>query len=74
MPLINCSFQDASSGGSDDWVQVQLNPRAVFVIESRDRGRDKFVLSPSKIVPAGEDALIVFKTTFDALESDVSCK
>lgn len=61
---------DESSGGSDDWVQVKLKPKVVFVIESRDRGKDNFLLSPKEIVPAGEDALIVLQTAFEALEHD----
>lgn len=65
------SFADESSGGSDDWVQVQFRPKAVFVIESRDRGNDNFLLSPNKIIPAGEDALIFLQTIFDHLEQSL---
>ncbi|XP_067142376.1 carboxypeptidase A2-like [Centruroides vittatus] len=43
------------TGNSVDWAYAELGVKHSFVIELRDKGREKFELDPRHIIPVGEE-------------------
>lgn len=54
-------FPDLAPGGSDDWA-YNLGIKYSFTFELQDRGEYGFLLPPSHIAPACNEALTAVKT------------
>lgn len=55
------------SGNSADWVQNRINPQFVYTVFLKDQGRYGYLMPPSYIVEAGEEAFEFLKTIATAL-------